>query len=476
MSTTSDETFNMSARKAREIHTEFKKAGMVNRDYPPQKDSKYYNRRIETLPRNELDELKNKNLRIIINWAYQYSKFYHRKFDESGVRPDEIKTFDDLPKIPVIRKEDLRQDQVEFPPYGSMAAEGLLPYVTSVYTTSGTTGKPTIHPWTDEEYDLLVEWCARHVWATGLRPGYVFFNLIPAGRLYIYGVAFYDAAKRCGAKTLQVGSESFLADVEGSVKFISEFEDNYVTMITPILLIRIGETLKNMRVESPYVALQCAGMPLTPRIKEKLQELHPKVGDNVFNVAGNVEGFSTCECVAHSGRHFWEDVAMVEVVDPKTGERVAEGERGELVLTQLYTLTLPLIRYSLGDIVENTITYEQCECGRTHGRFLEVLPGRLKDIVTVRGKQYLPFDVESVVAKIPDITLLYQLIIEADVMDTLKVRVETRRKLPDREYETMVKSTLEKELGVPVEVALIPPGTVPIIGYKAKNVLDFRKK
>jgi len=462
--------------KAKAIYNEFEKAGMINRSYPPPKDSKYYNPKIETLSREELNKLKNKNLRMVVKWAYENSKFYRRWFEKAEVKPEDIKGYDDLVKLPILRKEDLRKDQVENPPYGSMVVEDMLPYVTSVWTTSGTTGRPTIHPWTDLEWDLLVEWCARHAWTAGLRPGYVFYNLFPAGRLYIYGPAFYEASKRCGAKVLQVGSENFLADVEGWTRFMGEFEDNYVSMTTPILLIRIGETLKKLGKTSPYVALQPGGMPLTPRMKEKLRELHPRVGENIFNIAGNVEGYSSCECEAHEGRHFWEDITMVEVLDPKTGERVSEGERGELVITQLYLLTLPLIRYSLGDIIENTITYEKCKCGRTHGRFLEVLPGRLRDMVTVKGKQFLPFDVEQVVATLPDTTSLYQLVIEADVMDTLKVRVETTRKIPDSEYEAMVKRTLERELGVPVEVELIPPGTVPIVGYKAKNVLDFRKK
>jgi len=175
--------------------------------------------------------------------------------------------------------------------------------------------------------------------------------------------------------------------------------------------------------------------------------------------------------------HENEDLSVFEVVKPGTGKRVAYGERGELVTTTFFNHTAPFVRFGMEDVFENSFTTEPCpHCGRTGKTWLKPIPGRLKDIFKVRGKELMPWDVEVIIGDIPDTTLTYQLVFDSWDMEKLNIKVETLRKLPDPEYDMQIKTTLETKLEIPVEVEVVQAGAIPVApgGYKIMKVIDNR--
>jgi phenylacetate-CoA ligase len=243
-----------------------------------------------------------------------------------------------------------------------------------------------------------------------------------------------------------------------------------------MVAIRIAQEVKKIGAESPFDILVPQGQPLSARTRKEIADLNPKAKGRVLYAYSNTECMEFPECEAIRGWHMAEDFFVLEVINPETGERVAEGEEGEYLVTSFIHHTMPLIRFSMEDVAYNKFATEPCKCGRTHARGLEPIPGRVKDMFKVKGKALMPWDVEVPIADIPETTRLYQLIYDAWDMDAVKVKVETTRKLPDASYEKMARTTLEERLGVPVELEMIPPGGVPIMagGYKVVNVVDNR--
>ncbi|MDY6969530.1 MAG: hypothetical protein SVR08_12870 [Spirochaetota bacterium] len=463
---------------------EFKRDGSIRVDLPPQPNDECFNH-IEHAPREHVVELRDKHLRHIVHWAYEKSQFYRKMWDEVGVKPEDIKTYDDMEKLPVWRKSQLRADEADYPLFGTRTVKELLPYVPALYRSTGTTGKPTMHPWLLEDIEALEESRVRWIWSGGSRPGGCFVDFAPVAKGSLVKV-MNNAVGRVGLVHYHEEIFGYQADPAASAAFQLELGKHYnplCTFMAPEFLIGLAAQFQKMGADPPYDVILPGGTPLSSRLRQQLRSVYKKP-KGFPNIIGAYETAIATECLHSAANnldffHESEDLSVFEVVKPGTGIRAAPGERGELVITNFFNHVAPFVRFSLEDVFENSFTTEPCpHCGRTGKTWLKPIPGRLKDIFTVRGKELMPWDVELIIGDIPNTTLTYQLIFDDWDMDKLVVKIETTCELPDLNYEKHVSDELENRLNIPVYSEIVPAGTIPIApgGYKVMKVIDNRPK
>ncbi len=470
--------------EVREYLAQLEVEGSVRTNVPPRVEAEYYNS-IECAPRERIEELRDKHLRHIISWAYKYSPFYRKLWDEAGVKPGDIKGYGDLGKLPVWNKEQQRKDEAENSPFGSRAVKELIPYVPRIYRSTGTSGFPTMLLWIPEDLEVMAESRARWMYAAGFRAGGAYIGFATSARGQMAPEIIESSARKIGVVYYDEEVAGYLLDPEVSATFqikLGEVYEPLCAFSTPEFLMALGRQFEKMGKEPPFDVILPGGMPLSSRLRQELRSLYKKP-KGFPNLIGSIEGGVDFECPFSAQKglnylHESEDLYVYEVVKPGTGEKAAEGERGELVVTVFYNHVLPLVRFSTEDVFENLSTTEPCECGRTSLRWLRPCPGRLKDVFKVRSKELMPWDVELVIGEIPDTTLMYQIFLDGWDMDKLKVKIETSRELPNPEYEREAKAILESELGVPVEATWVPEGALPPPpgGYKSVKVVDKRPK
>ncbi|MEW6034535.1 MAG: hypothetical protein AB1603_06750 [Chloroflexota bacterium] len=461
-----------------------KREGPVRTSLPPGSDEPSYNP-IECAPRKKLERLRDEHLRHIVEWAYRNSAFYRRLWDGAGVKPEDVTGYGDLEKLPVWRKDQQRQDERDHPPFGSRAVKELVPHAPLLNRSTGTTGVPTMHLWVPEDWQVIADDRARWLWAGGARPGGAYVEFAPVAKGSLVPWIVQQAARNIGLLYYAEDISGYFADPEASASFflhLGRFYHPLCTFMSPEFLITMALQYQKMDKEPPFDVVLPGGTPVSSRLRQELHS-HYKKPRGFSNIIGAYESSVANECSFSAERglghmHESEDNGVFEVVKPGTNKRVGPGERGELVITSFLNHTLPFIRFSLEDVMDNSVSTEPCGCGRTTKRWLKPCPGRLKDIFRVKGKELMPWDVELVIGDIPDATMIYQIALDSWDMQRLRLKVETLRKLPDPGYQKLVQDTLESRLALPVEAELVPPGAIPPPpgGYKVAKVLDKRPK
>lgn len=434
-------------------------------------DRKYWDRQLETQSRAEWDALKLGLLKTHLKHAYDNSPYYRSSFDAAGVKPEDLRTLADLQRFPTIDKKILRERQEAKPLLGDLAAvpEREVVYVSA---SSGSTGVPTVSPFTQQDFDDWIDYEARQFWSSGLRPEDRYAHSLNFS-LFIGGPCVLGAQK-LGALSIHAGtvpSERLLA-------ILHQFQATAM-WTTPSYAWYLGETAqkegidpkKDLAVKRIFVAGEPGGS--IPETRARIEALW---GAEVYDYYGLSDIFGSCAgmCEEKDGLHWAEDHILVEVLDPETGEAVAPGGRGEMVLTTLKKRARPLIRFRTGDIV--SFTDEPCACGRTSQRLLGV-HGRRDDMLIVRGVNIFPSDVEAIVRKDHDFSGEYRLVIERiDHLDRLTIEVEraagfhgTADTLADRLAHRVKAIT-----GVGAHIAVLDPDTLPRATHKAKRVEDRR--
>ncbi|WP_202943258.1 phenylacetate--CoA ligase family protein [Ignicoccus hospitalis] len=466
----------------------FREEGFIRTDYPPKRDEVLWNPKIMRMPREELEKIKTQRLKAIVKWAWEHSEFYRKFWKSKGFHPDMIKTHEDVVKIPVLTKKDLRADLQKNPPYGTIMVPELAKYIHFVGATSGSTGMPTFQGWGRVELDYFEEQQARYLWTfAGVKPGVVYANYLNMSGFYSWGPPLVETAMwRCGATAIAGGGETFFTWKDRHMLIMKLWKvDVFAT--TPWLHRWIGEQAKLEGWVTPFKVLLLHGGAAAEKTKEKLMEVHPNV-EKVISVWGTTDGHMAIEPPDAPGTLvFWEDTQIFDIVVPGSyeerpeGEPAGQGERGELIATLLTHYTMPLIRYSLGDYVKNEFICDPTpELGITHCRFAELIPGRVEWMFKVKGKLLFPIVVENAVSQIPDTTGAYNIVVYDDNMDKLKIKVETRKPIPPPpEYDKEAREIIARELGLSpedVEIEWIRPGESVWKGYKLQVFLDERKK
>jgi phenylacetate-coenzyme A ligase PaaK-like adenylate-forming protein len=470
---------------------ELKKEGSIRTDLPPRREEKYFNPYMETMPRDRVLEMRDRRLCFLVKWAYEKTEFYRKMWDEAKVSPDDIKGYDDLEKLPFFRKGGkwgLRVDQREKPPYGTRIVKELIPYISRVYLSTGTTGTATYQPWTRDEWEAAGESWARKFSSYGMQPGAILSLVVPIERDYAAIPGALEAGARTGGFLLSEGvvkpltdPKGFIADIINTAKDTEGTHRPYFIYTSPSLLVAIGNMFASGGVEPPFDGLCFDAEPVSKERRDELRRLFPKAKTITYGYTTSdiITGGDECEASQAKdgalGWHMREDLNILEVVDPETGKRVPKGQRGELLLTSFGHLTSPLIRFSVEDVAVNDFDTNICECGRTHLRWKSHVLGRTIDVFTVKGKGLLPFDISRVMPKIPEAVGPYQVIADAWDMNVLKITLETARDLPDEEYKNKVRNIFQDALGVPVEPELVPRATLLLPGrWKIVALIDNR--
>ncbi|HUT27967.1 MAG TPA: phenylacetate--CoA ligase [Methanomassiliicoccales archaeon] len=429
----------------------------------------YWNPRIEDMPVNELKEMQLKQLKMLVYKLYTFSPFYRQKMIDKGVTPEDVRTLADVTKLPFMTKKDLRDG---YPDKLFLASSR---EVVRYHASSGTTGKPTIVGYTQNDIQNWSESVARGLVSAGISTDDVLQVSYTYG-LFSGGLGLHYAAEKVGAAVVP-------ASTGNTERQIDLIRDMGVTAIaaTPSYLLHLGEVAEKMGVSiknDTKLRLGILGAePWSQRMRDRMEEW---LGIRAIDIYGASElsGPLWCECSEQKGIHVWSDIALVEIIDPVTEEPVAPGEKGELVITMLQKEALPIIRYRLGDIT--TLHEEVCSCGRTHPRIGRI-QGRVDDMIIIRGINVFPSQVEHCLLTNPEVGNEFQIVVDRKgALDTILVRAELRPEaFGDRVFELdaikeRITHKLRGSLNVGVSVELVEPGSLPRFEGKAKRVVDKR--
>ena len=429
----------------------------------------FLNEEIETMPEDQLKAMQLRLLQELVERTYRDSEFYRKKMDEKGVKPEDIKTLDDIRKLPFMKKTDLRDnypDKLFTRPYDELVR---------VHVSSGTTGKPTVVGYTQRDLDMWAESLGRGMMSFGMSTKDMLQNSHGYG-LFTGGIGVHDAATRIGATVLPTSTGNTNRQIELMC-------DLPVTTIagTPSYLFHIADTCDqkgiDIRKDTKLRKAIAGGEPWSESMREKLQN---RTGIKVFNCYGASEfnGPMFLECEAQAGFHIWADYTLIEILDDND-EPVKEGERGAIVVTMLQKEAFPLIRYKIGDI--SSLEWTKCKCGRTHPR-LQRLSGRTDDMLVVRGINVFPSQIEAVLGEMPFLSPFYHLTLDNEnYMDRLVIEAELNEESLTEDMVELSKMSkeldkrLKEVLNIKAEVKLVLPGTLQRFEGKAKHVTDNRK-
>ena len=428
----------------------------------------FWNEKIETMPREELEKLQLSLLKAKVREMYDKSPFFHDRMREAGVLPEDIDSFEAFRKVPFMRKSDLRDnypDKLFTVPYDD---------ITRIHVSSGTTGRPTVVGYTQRDLDNWTESLARGMTSFGMTKKDMLQNFHGYG-LCTGGLGVHYGAERIGATVLPIST----GNTERQIQLM---QDLPVTAWagTPSYMFHIADVCDKIGVDirrDTKVKLAIAGgEPWSESMRRKLQD---RTGVRVHNCYGASEmsGPMFLECSEQQGIHVWADLAYVEILD-ENDEPCAEGEKGQIVVTMLQKEAFPLIRYRMGDI--SSITWEKCACGRTHPR-LSRISGRTDDMLVVRGVNVFPSQIESVIGELPFLSPFYHITLEnANYMDAMTVRVELNEEYLTEDMNKLAEMSktlsarLKSVLNIKADVRLELPGTLERFEGKANHVTDNR--
>lgn len=426
----------------------------------------------ETMPREQTEKLQAQRLREVVARVAAVSPLYKKKFAEARVGADDIKSLDDLKRLPFTEKGDLRDNY----PFGMFIAP--MEQVVRIHASSGTTGKPTVGGYTRADVDLWAEVMARTVSAAGITDRDIVHNAYGYG-LFTGGLGFHIGADKVGALVIPMSGGL----TRRQVMLMEDFGATALTC-TPSYSLVIAEEAADMGIDfKKRMKLRVGIFGAEPWTEKMRHEIEEKLGVEAFDIYGLTEIIGpgvAVECPQHSGMHIQEDHFLAEIINPSTGEKLPYGEEGELVFTALTKEAMPVIRYRTRD---RTILHaEKCGCGRTTMRMEKIL-GRTDDMLIVRGVNVFPQLIEKTLLSIEDIEPHYQIVIDRpkDQLDTLEVWVEASPRLFQPidtrrldELQGRVANELFHTLGISATVKLMGPKSIQRSEGKAKRVVDKR--
>lgn len=429
--------------------------------------------REETLPRAEIEKIQLARLTETVARVYGKVPAYRAKMDAAGVRPEDVKTLGDLQKLPFTTKQDLRDNY----PFGLFAVPKK--QLRRIHASSGTTGKPTVVGYTQNDLDVWRECVARIAVAAGARDDDVAQICFGYG-MFTGALGLHNGLEKVGAAIVP----SSTGNTQKQLMYMKDFETTLL-VATPSYAMRIAEVAQEIGLD-PRKDLRVHTFVLGSELMtEAMRRGLRKVWGEDINITQNY-GMSELmgpgvsgECLKLCGMHINEDHFIAEVIDPKTGEVLAPGEKGELVVTCITKEALPLVRYRTRDITR--LMYEPCACGRTTAR-MENLSGRTDDMLKIRGVNVFPSQIEEALINTDGIGPNYEIVVDrkdfADLL-TLKVEVEAENMMDSytalEKLEHGIKAKMRLALGLDVRVELVSPNTLKRFEGKAKRVTDLRK-
>lgn len=434
-----------------------------------QKEHKIYNPQMECMDREELRELQNKRLRETVKLEYENVAVYRERMDAKGVKPEDIKTVDDLRLLPFTEKTDLR-DQFPFGLFAAPKSE-----IVRIHGSSGTTGKPIVSGYTQNDVDVWAEMVARAIAAAGGGKDDIIQVAYGYG-LFTGGLGAHQGATKVGAMVVPMSSGN-------TPRQIMMMKELGATMLccTPSYATFLGETIREMGIKPEELKLKSGCFGAEPWSEEMRVNLEELLGIDACDIYGLTECGGpgvAFECLEKKGMHVNEDHVIVEIIDPLTEEPLPYGESGEVVFTTITKTGMPMLRYRTHDICK--LDASPCECGRTHVR-MERLTGRTDDMLVIRGVNVFPSQIESVLVGMNGVSPHYMLIVDrVKSTDKLEVQVElTEDMFSDTvaEIEKLrdgIKERIKSVVGISAKIQLVPPKSIPRSEGKAKRIIDKR--
>lgn len=430
---------------------------------------KYYQKEIETAPIEKIREIQLDRLQKTVERVYENVPYYKSKMEEAGVCPSDIKTLDDLKKLPFTCKQDLRDTY----PYGLFAVP--MEKVVRLHASSGTTGKQIVVGYTENDLEIWSDITARQLCAVGAdRNDRVHISY--GYGLFTGGLGLHGGATKLGCTTIPVSS----GNTARQVTILQDFGST-VLCCTPSYAMYIGETIEKMGIDKNSLSLKAGIFGAEPWTQEMREAIEKSLNIKAYDVYGLTEIMGpgvAFECSEQKGMHVNEDHFIVEVIDPETGEVLGEDKEGELVFSCITKEAFPILRYRTRDI--GVITRKKCSCGRTFIRMSKPR-GRTDDMLIIRGVNVFPSQIETVLIKM-GYSANYQIIVDRkNNSDSIEVKVElsqdnfgdTVSKISA--YERALEEELKSLLGIYAKVTLVAPNSIERSTGKAVRVIDKRK-
>ena len=431
-----------------------------------------FNKEIETMPEKKMKELQLERLKWSVNHAYSNVPFYKKKFDEAGFHPDQLKTLDDMRRIPFLTKQNMRDNY----PYGLFAVP--LSKVVRVHASSGTTGNATVVGLTKNDVEIFAEIVARSLASYGITDKDIIQVAYGYG-LFTGGLGLHYGSEKLGALTVPISGGN-------TPRQIMLFKDFGSTVLasTPSYALNIADHIEKNMPDFDFnsIKLRVGVFGAEPWTEAMRNEIEKRLKIDAYDIYGLSEVMGpgvSCECSEKSGLHVQEDFFYVEIINPDTGEVLPEGSKGEIVYTSLTKEAFPGIRYRSRDI--SMLYHDSCKCGRTLVK-MEKVTGRSDDMLIIRGVNVFPSQIETILMAAEGTEPHYQIIVDRKgSMDDIEVMVEVNEKIFSDELKVLnnlsknIADRFRSVLGITARVTLVEPQTIPRSEGKAVRVVDKRK-
>ncbi len=432
---------------------------------------KFWNKEAETLSREQLQQLQSQKLVAQVRRMYERVECFRSRMDERGLKPEDIKGIEDLPRLPFSYKKDLR----DYYPYGLFAEP--MENIVRLHASSGTTGKRIVVGYTKQDLEDWSDCIARMLTAVGIGKGDIFQVSFGYG-LFTGGFGLHGGIEKVGATVIPMSSGNTALQIQTMIDFKATG-----LCCTPSYAMYLGEEVERLGVKD-QLSLKVGIFGAEPWSENMRREIESKLGIKAYDIYGLSEIMGpgvSCECEYQCGMHVWEDHFIAEIIDPETGEVLPHGATGELVFTTLDKQGFPVIRYRTRDIC--ALNYEPCRCGRTHLR-MQKPSGRSDDMLIIRGVNVFPSQIEEVLLRVNngEITPNYLITVNrVNNTDTFDLDVEMSENLfaddikSIAQIEKRITGELRSALGLGVRVHLVNPKSIARSEGKAKRVVDLRK-
>jgi phenylacetate-CoA ligase len=452
-------------------------------EYLPDAKSRYWFPKRETMDPGQRENAILERLKEVTRYAYETAPFYRRKWDEAGFHPSELRSLEDFEaKVPVITKKDLREAQARTPPFGDYLCEPEAA-IHHIHGTSGTTGRPTAFAISRNDWDAIANAHARIMWGMGIRPAdTVFIGAILS--LYMGSWGALSGAERLRARAFPFG-----AGAPGMTARAAQWLDQMRPSAfygTPSFAVHLADVAGKEGLDPRQFGLRhmfFSGEPgaSVPGVRNKIKDAY---GAEVFDCGTMAEmsPFMHASATAETpqGMLLWQDIVYTEVCDPETFHRVPYGQRGTPVYTHLERTSQPMIRLLSGDLTLWEMGPNPC--GRTYPRLPHGIFGRIDEMLTIRGENVYPSEIDAVLNELEDYGGEHRIVITREgAMDELIVRVEVKREASERgkdhlaAFQSLTATRLQKMLGVRAKIDVVGPGTFPRTDFKARRVVDDRE-
>jgi phenylacetate-CoA ligase len=433
-------------------------------------DHRIWNEKAETMPREDLEQLQLERLQSTLNRVHRNVTFYRNRFEEMGVMPGDIRTREDLERIPFTTKEDLRENY----PYGMFALP--LREVVRIHSSTGTTGKPTVVGYSANDIDSWSEVVARIMTAGGVTRDVVVQIAFGYG-LFTGGFGLHYGAEKIGASVIPISS----GNTEKQLMIMEDYRTSAI-VCTPSYGMYLAETIEEQGREPGSLSLKYGlfgSEPWSDHMREEIESRTGIIATDNYGLSEVMGPGVAGECLEKSGLHLNEDHFIPEIIDPETGKVLPFGEEGELVITTVTREAMPLIRYRTRDITR--LVNDSCPCGRTLVR-MEKVKGRTDDMLIIKGVNIYPAQVEQVLFGFEGVTPHYQIVLTREgSMDHMEILVEVNETIffdemkKQRDMVDSINEKMRNALGLSAKVKLVEPRSLERFQGKAERVRDERK-